>query len=314
MAVPVLQLNLAPRPSLWRQRHGLLGWVALGVGTVFLAGAIGFTWRAYYQASKAGREAVSLTEESRRAARREKDLQASLQDMDATREQSRWKLAERILQERSLPWSRLTAELEQCMVPDMRLKGFQRVRSNAQQVVLKLKGEARTRDAEAAFVEALRGAPVFEQVVLEREAERAGGGWDFELSLPAAPVPPPFHLKVMKPSAAQAVAAPVPVAMPAGKTLATRPPTSRPPVPSARPLAPAVTAAPGTAPATGSKTPAPNIAPPLVRPGGSLIPPPGAGSPNRPAPAADEEEDGRRPRPRLRDRPVGPGAEPKRLP
>ncbi|MBP1773657.1 MAG: hypothetical protein H6P99_2820 [Holophagaceae bacterium] len=312
MAVPVLQLNLAPRPSLWRQRHGLLGWVALGIGTVFLSGTIGFTWRAYHQASKAGREAVSFTEEARRAARREKELQASLQDMDATREQSRWKLAERILQERSLPWSRLTAELEQCMVPDMRLKGFQRVRSNAQQVVLKLKGEARTREAEAAFVEALRGAPVFEQVVLEREAERTGGGWDFELSLPATQVPPPFHLKVMKPAAAQAVAAPVAVAMPAGKATGPRPATSRPPVPSARPLAPAANpvAPSGKAPGAGT----PNLAPPFTRPGGALIPPPGAASPNRPAPAAEEEEDGRRPRPRLRDRPVGPGAEPKRLP
>jgi hypothetical protein len=197
MAVPVLHLNLAPRPSLWRQRHQLLGWVALGTGMAILAGAIGFTWRAYHQANRAGRDAVSLTEETKRAARQEQKLQASLQDMDAAREQSRWKLAERILQERSLPWSRLTAELEQCMVPDMRLKAVQRARSNAQQVVMKLKGEARTRPAEAAFVEALRGTPVFAQVVLERESERTGGGWDFELSLPAASIPPPFQVKAI---------------------------------------------------------------------------------------------------------------------
>ena len=198
MAVPVLNLNLAPRPSLWRQRHLVLGWTALGVGTLFLTGAIGFTWRAYHQANRAGRDAVSLTEEGRRAARQEQQLQASLQDMDASREQSRWKLAERILQERSLPWSRLTAELEQCMVPDMRLKGLQRARSNSQQVVMKLKGEARTGAAEAAFVEALRATPVFAQVILERESERTGGGWDFEISLPTTPVPPPFQVKAIK--------------------------------------------------------------------------------------------------------------------
>jgi len=199
MAVPVLSLNLAPRPSLWRQRHQALGWIALGAGCLFLVGAIGFTWRAYHQANRAGRDAVSLTEEARRAARQEQQIQLSLMDMDATREQSRWKLAERILQERGLPWSRLTAELEQCMVSDMRLKALQRARSNSQQVVMKLKGEARTRKAEAAFVEALRAAPVFAQVVLEREAERPGGGWDFEISLPAAAVPPPFKVKVIKP-------------------------------------------------------------------------------------------------------------------
>lgn len=224
MAVPLLPLNLAPRPSLWRQQHPLLGWAALGLGTVFLLGTLGFTWRAYHQASRAGRDAVSLTEETKRAARQEQRIKASLQDMDATREQARWKLAERILQERSLPWSRLTAELEQCMVPDMRLKALQRVRSSGQQVVMKIKGEARTRQAEAAFVDALRSTPVFAQVVLEREAERTGGGWDFEISLPAAAVPPPFQVKVMKPAssaaqparaALQALSAPTQVRVPA---------------------------------------------------------------------------------------------------
>src|ERR1035438_300080 len=109
MAVPLLQLNLAPRPSLWRQRHLALGWLALGVGILVMAGALGFTWHAYHQANQEGRDAVSLTDETRPAARQEKQTQASLQNIDAPREQSRWKLPERILQERSLPWSRLTA-------------------------------------------------------------------------------------------------------------------------------------------------------------------------------------------------------------
>ncbi len=239
MAVPVLNLNLAPRPSLWRQRHFALGWTALGVGTLFLAGAIGFTWHAYHQANRAGRDAVSLTEEARHAAQQEQLIQDSLQDMDASREQSRWKLAERILQERSLPWSRLTAELEQCMVPDMRLKGIQRARSNAQQVVMKLKGEARTRQAEVAFVEALRATPVFAQVILERESERAGGGWDFEISLPTAAVPPPFQVKAIK----------LGPATPAPVSLAARP-AGLPGHPPATPARPASTAAvtPPTAP------------------------------------------------------------------
>ena len=237
MAVPVLPLNLAPRPSLWRQRHKALGWAAIGLGSLLLLGSIGFTWRAYSQASRAGRDAVSLTEEAKRASRQEQQLQISLQDMDAGKEQSRWKLAEKILQERSLPWSRLTAELEQCMVPDMRLKGIQRARSNNQQVLMKLKGEARTREAEAAFVEALRATPVFAQVVLERESERAGGGWDFELSLPAAPVPPPFQVKVIKPGLtappmAKASTRPVAVAAPLR-------PTPTPVAPVAKPAPPA---------------------------------------------------------------------------
>ncbi len=281
MAVPVLHLNLAPRPSLWRQRHTLLGWLATGVGSLVLALAIGMTWRAYHQANRAGRDAVSLTEEARRAARQEQQLQASLQDMDASREQSRWKLAERILQERSLPWSRLTAELEQCMVPDMRLKGVQRARSNAQQVVLKLKGEARTRQAEAEFVEALRATPVFAQVVLERETERAGGGWDFEISLPAAAVPPPFRVKAIKQGAATPIRASAPVRPPVavpGKPAATA--TARPaivPPPPAHPLAPTKPAPPGV-----QARPAPV-----------------------PTPAEDDEQGSRRRRP-ARPRPTDP--------
>jgi hypothetical protein len=250
MSVPVLSLNLAPRPSLWRQRHQLLGWSALALGLVVLLGSIGFTWRAYHQANRAGRDAVTLTEETRRAARQEQQLQATLQNMDAGREQSRWKLAERILQEQGLPWSRLTTELEQCMVPDMRLKGLQRARTSTQQVVMKLKGEARTREAEAAFVEALRITPVFAQVVLEREAERSGGGWDFELSLPAAAVPPPFKAKpIVQGPAKPLVVAPargplpkaVPMPLPAPKPTS---PVAKPAPPAVRPPEPTLNQAP----------------------------------------------------------------------
>lgn len=285
MAVPVLHINLAPRPSLWRQHHLALSWIALGVGLFFMVGAIGFTWRAYHHASRAGRDAVSLTEETQRASRQEQQIQASLQDMDATREQSRWKLAERILQERSLPWSRLTAELEQCMVPDMRLKGIQRARSNAQQVVMKLKGEARTRQAEAAFVEALRAAPVFAQVILERESERAGGGWDFEISLPTAAVPPPFLVKAAKPGA--------------GAQTPTR--VAVPPTVSAVPFrVPATTVVPSAAKPTA-------LAPPPARPAAPLIQGSPEGLQSRPTPVDDETEGSRRRRP-ARMRPSDPGS------
>ncbi|MFZ4512061.1 MAG: PilN domain-containing protein [Geothrix sp.] len=294
MAVPVLSLNLAPRPSLWRQRHRTLGWAALAFGAAVLLGSIGFTWRAYHQADRAGRDAVSLTEEARRASRQEQLIQASLQEMDAAKEQARWKLAERILQERALPWSRLTAELEQCMVPDMRLKGLQRARSSAQQVVLKLKAEARTREAEAAFVEALRGTPVFAQVVLERESERNGGGWDFEITLPAAAVPPPFKLKAINqtPAGQAPVAARTPVAAAKlGRPVAVALPQ---PVKPIRPTQPA----PGLAqpalgrPAAGmaSQPPQPQAPRPTAQPSSAAAPPPPQAAP---APPPEEEETGR---------------------
>lgn len=246
MAIPVLSLNLAPRPSIWRQHHLILGWVSLGAGLLVLLGALGLTWRAYRQANQAGRAAVSLTEETRRASSKEQQIQASLEQLDATREQSRWKLAERILMERSLPWSRLAAELEQCMVPDMRLKTIQRTRSSGQQVVMKIKGEARTREAETAFVESLQRTPVFTQVILEREAERTGGGWEFEMSLPTASIPPPFQVRVTRPGSSAVVqraaapprttSAPPP---PLAKTVLSAPQPARP-VPALRLSAPEV--------------------------------------------------------------------------
>lgn len=276
MAVPILHLNLAPHPSLWRQRHRVLGWTALGFGAAVLAGALGLTWRAYHQANRAGRDAVSLTEETRRAARQESQIQASLLSMDATREQSRWKVAERILQERSLPWSRVTAELEQCMVPGMRLKGLQRSRGNGQQVIMKLKAEAQSREAEAGFVDALRSAPVFAQVILERESERPGGGWDFELSLPAAAVPPPFETRAVKtgPSPAPAQAPP--------------PRTAAPPPPVA-----------ASAPHAGKPAP---LAPPPVRPAAPLAPGGREGVQARPVPEPNEEDESRTPRSSRRSR------------
>ena len=280
MAVPVLHLNLAPRPSRWRQHHQTLGWAALGLGTVALLGSLGLTWRAYHQAGRAGRDAVSFAEETRRAAQQEQQLQTSLQDMDAAREQSRWKVAERILLERSLPWSRVTAELEQCMVPDMRLKGLQRARSSGQQVVMKLKAEARTQQAEVAFVDALRAAPVFAQVILERESERQGGGWDFELSLPAATVPPPFQFKPVKTASKSAA--------PAAISTGPRPATAAPP--AAKP---------------GPQGPVPGRPSPALSQGAAAQ---GAAEKLhvRPAPPTDEEEETRRPRrqPRIPKRPL----------
>ena len=45
-----------------------------------------------------------------------------LRSVDVAKELPRWRLAERIYTERSLPWSRLTAELERSLVQDVRIK------------------------------------------------------------------------------------------------------------------------------------------------------------------------------------------------
>ena len=192
MAVPTLKLNLAPPSTLWRLNHALIGWAALVAGGAILAGSLGLTLRAYRQASQMGRLTVARTAQTRMTEDSQRQVLDELRSVDVAKELPRWRLAERIYTERSLPWSRLTAELERSMVPDVRLKALQRTRGSDMKVQVKIKGEARTRDAEAFFMESLQKNTFFEQVILEREGERQGGGVDFEYTLAAFSVPPPY--------------------------------------------------------------------------------------------------------------------------
>jgi hypothetical protein len=244
MAIPVLKLNLAPPPSLWRRHHSTLGWLALALGGISLALAGGFSWRAYQQANRMGREAFLLSRQTQEALTRQGNIQAQLRAINVQKELPRWRLAERILGERSSPWSRLTAELERSLVQDVRIRTLQRTRGSDQQVVVKLKGEARTREAEAAFVESVQENPFFAQLLLERESERQGGGIEFEYTLPLAATPPPYQpLPKFGPSHSQA-------------------PTSQPPA-TAKPIQAKATPPAPTVAAESKPVQAP---PPVLRP------------------------------------------------
>jgi len=199
MAIPVLKLNLAPPPSLWRQHHELLGVLAAFAGILGLLLASTISVQKYLQATREGRRLVSISEDAQRVGREQGRLLESLRQIDPVERAPRYKLAERIFLERTLPWSRLTAELERSLVQDVRVKSLQRVRGNDGAVALKVRGEARTRETEVKFIESLQGNRMFAQVVLEREAERQGGGIDFDLTLPVAPLPPPFQPLPMPP-------------------------------------------------------------------------------------------------------------------
>lgn len=202
MAVATLKLDLAPPSNYWRLNHVMLSWTALALGGLVLAGSLGLTWVAYQHAAQAGKLAGSLANKTRSTADAQTRVLAELRSIDVTRELPRWRLAERIYTERSLPWSRLTSELERSLVKDVRIKAIQRNRSADLKVQLKLSGEARTRDAEAAFMDSLQKNAFFEQVILEREGERPGGGVDFNYTLAAASVPPPYRPLPKGPAAA----------------------------------------------------------------------------------------------------------------
>lgn len=251
MGIPVLKLNLAPPPSLWRRNHLSIGWGALALGGTVLALALGITWRAYLQADRMGRAAEGLSREAGLARARQSQLQRELEAIDIQQEAPRWQLAERILIERSNPWSRITAELERSLVQDVRLRAIQRARGSDGRVSVKLKGEARTREAEGAFVQALSRNAFFGPLLLEREAERPGGGIEFEASLPVSREAIPYE-PLPKYGPASPKAAPRTIAAPTPKPAAVIPSKPSPPPARPAPTSPQLGIRPAEGPAPGT--------------------------------------------------------------
>lgn len=259
MAVPVLKLDLAPPSNFWRTHHLALGWAALALGGLVLAGALGLTWMAYQEAAQSGRLKSHLQDKTGQAADEQARVLAELRSVDVAKELPRWRLAERIYSERSLPWSRLTAELERSLAQDVRLRTIQRNRGSDRKVQLKIKGEARSREAEADFVQALQQNTFFEQVILEREGERQGGGVEFDYTLIAATNPPPYK-PLPRFGPAPKNAARIPAALPAAAPGRGLPPAAQPrglAVPAAAaPMRPPVPLAPAAQPAPDASQPA----------------------------------------------------------
>jgi hypothetical protein len=193
MAIPALKLNLVPAPTLWRERHETLGWSGLAFGLFALVGCLTAWGIQAARIQSAGKESIQLSRRAQEAAQKELALRKELATLDITKEMPRWRLAERIYLERGLPWSRITAELERTLVDGVRTKALSRTRGSDGTVELKLRGESRKREDEAEFIENLQKNGLFVQVVLEREAERQGGGIDFELRLPMVATPPPYE-------------------------------------------------------------------------------------------------------------------------
>jgi hypothetical protein len=272
MPVPSLKLNLVPPPAPWRQYHQAISWTVLSCGVLALLGVLAATGIAYRHAATAGRKAAAFDARSTAAARKQAAIEAQMQSIDVEKELPRWRLAERILAERSAPWSRLTAELERSLVQDVRIKNIQRTRDNAQKVLLKIKAEARSRAAEDALLESLRKNAFFAGAVLEREAEGQGGGLDFDFILPISPAPVPYApLPKFGPSHTKDAAPSNPKIAKGGVSTVTKPVLR--PAPS--PIRPA--AAPSLTPPASR----PNLAPPRASAPVSTSAPNPAGS-NRP--------------------------------
>ncbi|MDR1841905.1 MAG: hypothetical protein LBQ86_08305 [Holophagales bacterium] len=196
MGVPVIKLNLAPPPTLWRLHHGIISWIVFVIGVAGLGISIVATVRAYQEADRAGQKTVAITDQARAAQRQQANVLDELREISVDNEMPRWRLAERILMERALPWSRVTAELERSLVHDVRIKSLQRARGADQSVQIKLRGESRTEEAEADFIKSLHENLAFAQVVLERESEITNrrGALEFDYNLHLSTEPPPYEL------------------------------------------------------------------------------------------------------------------------
>ena len=218
MAIPAIKLNLAPPPTLWRLHHSAISWIFFSLGVIGLGLSILATARAYGEADKAGQMTVAITELARSTQRMQSDVLDELRGINVDLEMPRWRLAERILMERALPWSRMTAELERSLVQDVRIKNIQRTRGTDQSVQLKLKGEARSHGAAAIFIESLMKNLAFAQVILEREAETTTvkGGLEFDYTLQLSAEPPPYELLPLYGPAPSAAGQPAGSRAPAG--------------------------------------------------------------------------------------------------
>jgi len=282
MPVPVLKLNLVPPPTPWRVHHTLIGWAVLAAGILALAGTLAATGLAYRQAMIAGRNLITLDARSKEASKKQSLLQARLQAIDVEKELPRWRLAERILSERGVPWSRLSAELERSLVQDVRLHSIQRTRDTSQNIQLKLKVEARSRASEDAFLTSLNKNAFFTGVILERESEAQGGGIDLECTLPVASTPTSYTS--------------LPKYGPERKNAPTPAPakTAARPLQTPRPTPPPMKAQPSVARpvATPAPTPKPVMQPPPYQPQMRPEPPfrrhpmPGSNQPGAPEPGS----------------------------
>lgn len=185
MGIPVIKLNLGPPPTPWRLHHSRIAWIVFAIGAIGLSISIIATVKAYREADMAGQRTVAITEQARTAQRQQALILNDLREVNVDNEMPRWRLAERILLERALPWSRITAELERSLVQDVRIKSIQRTRGTDHSVQLKLRGESRSQDAETDFIESLKDNFSFAQVILEREAEMTNtrGGLEFDYTL-----------------------------------------------------------------------------------------------------------------------------------
>ncbi len=173
-----------PKRSKWGRYISLSGVFLLTLVAVIMLGMAARIFSVSYVTSR-------NTEQIQLSLDRMKEIQKQLSSFDLDRETPRWKLAEKLLQEKTIPWSRLLYEIEVALPDGVRLRDIQKTRGVDQQVVLKFHGESTTEEGKVKFIQQLGSSPIFKELILERENQGSQGGWEFEMTLPVKNVIPP---------------------------------------------------------------------------------------------------------------------------
>jgi hypothetical protein len=186
MAMQTIKLNLVPHRSFWQMYHFYISWFALVFGGLILIGATISTLKLYNEIARSKKQLGFLAAKGATSDSLETGSLTELQNLDVPKELPMWQFAERVYAERSVTWSRLLEELEHSLVNNVRINSIVRSSFSGQGIKIGIVGEARSREAEVAFIESLKNNKFFEQIIFEKESERQGGGVLFTCTISAA--------------------------------------------------------------------------------------------------------------------------------
>ncbi len=185
-----IDINFVSLDAWWNPKRSRWGrYVWLSGKFVFYAaicGTVSVAIRLFYVSAVTSQN----TEQIEMSVDRMKNIEKQLSIFNTELEIPRWKLAEKLLQEKTMPWSRLLYELEVSLPDGVRLSYIQKTRGIDQQIVLKLEAESETQEAKLEFIRRLGSSLIFKELILESENQSPEGSWVFEMTLPVKNIIP----------------------------------------------------------------------------------------------------------------------------
>ena len=190
MAVPAIKINLIMPKPIWRTHHILISWFTLVLGCLILVSVAILMFRLNAKASLFEKKIKNATSTFSDVDWMENQIGDTLElrELDVTKELPIWQLAERIYFERYVTWSRITEEIERSLVPGVRITSIRRSSFSGNAIKIEIVGEALSRMTEATFMGLLKKNRFFNQVIIEKESERQGGGVLFAYIINITPI------------------------------------------------------------------------------------------------------------------------------